>query len=92
MLWKEEQKHLSGLKDQLVGYHTKDDPAGYRRSVCDAVFDCVNFLAERKLVSLKTDNLGVTYDDNANIDDIIVKLHKQMRFSAGLYFLSLIYF
>jgi len=68
---------FSGLKDQLVGYHTKDDPAGYRRSVCDAVYDCAIFLAERKLVSLKTDYLGVANDDNANIDDFIVMLRKQ---------------
>jgi hypothetical protein len=38
---------FSGLKDQLVGYHTKDDPARYQCSVCDAVYDCVIFLAER---------------------------------------------
>jgi len=40
------------LKYKLAGFHKKDDPAGFRRSICSAIYDCVVFLAEKKYVSL----------------------------------------
>ena len=38
------------MKVQLVGDHEKDDPPAYRHAVCDAVYDSVIFLADKKLM------------------------------------------
>jgi len=42
------------INEHLVGYNQKDDPAGYKHAVCDAVHDSVNFLAGKKSLHLRT--------------------------------------
>jgi len=74
---KKSENIFTRIRDQLVSYHARDDPAGFRRSVCDAIYDCAIVLAERQVVALKTDHLGVPYDKDATTEDFIVELCKQ---------------
>jgi hypothetical protein len=68
---------FSQLKDELVGFHRKDDPAAFRRTICNAIYDSVVFLAKKKYISLKNNHWGVAFSEKASVKDFVDELQKQ---------------
>ena len=78
---KKDDHLFSTMKTQLCSCAEKDDPSGYRQSVCDAIVEAVVFLVENKSLILENDINGKPLSRSATSADFVSesKKYAQMK-------------
>lgn len=78
---KKDDHFFSTTKTQLCSYAEKDDPSGYRQSICDAFAEASSYLVEKKYLILENDINGKPLGGSATTADFLSesKKYAQMK-------------